>query len=340
MAKRSTSRSFWKKPEGKTGLLVLLLLIGGAAMAVSALLPTLIMLTTSFINLAIGGVVLLALLSVFAAPKSRALIWYGFKSAMRWLTGFFVKVDPMAILNAYVEDLEENISTMKRQIAKLRGQMHLLNESIYKNNRQIRENLEIASKARDTNDRSAVILRSRKAGRLKESNLKLEDLYKKMEVMYRVLTRMFENSSILKEDIKDQVRVKEQERRAIHASHTAMQSARSVIKGSPDQRAMFDRAMEAIKDDVAGKVGEMERFMELSANFMDSIDLQNGIFEEEGLRMLEEWEREGDSLLLGSEKNKLISEAEDDSRILDLNQPLSEPSQRSGRSNQYDAFFD
>lgn len=340
MTTASRSKSFWKKPEGKTGLVVLLLLLGGGALLFVNLLPLLIQLTTSVLYVAIGGAVLLALLYAIADRRLRGLIWYGFKSTMRWLTSLFVKVDPMAILNAYVDDLEQNIGKMKRQIAKLRGQMHLLNETIYKNTQQIRENLEIASKAKETNDRSALILRSRKAGRLKESNLRLEDLYKKMEVMYRVLTRMFENSSILKEDIKDQVKVKEQERRAIHASHSAMQSARSVIKGDPDQRALFDNAMEAIKDDVAGKMGEMERFMELSSNFMDSIDLQNGIFEEDGLRMLEEWEREGDSLLLGADKDKLISEASDENSILDLDQPLNQPARSTDRTNQYDTFFD
>ena len=34
----------------------------------------------------------------------------------------------------------------------------------------------------------------------------------------------------------------------------------------------------------------MERFMEMSTSFMDSVDLQNGVFEEEGLKMLEKFE--------------------------------------------------
>jgi hypothetical protein len=46
-------------------------------------------------------------------------------------------------------------------------------------------------------------------------------------------------------------------------------------------------ALEAMAEDVGQKVGEMERFMDVSRNFMDSIDLQNGVFEEEGLAMLE-----------------------------------------------------
>lgn len=160
-----------------------------------------------------------------------------------------------------------------------------------------------------------------------------------MEVLYRVLKRMYENSEILMEDIKDQVELKEQERKAIHASNSAMRSAMSVIQGDKDKRAMFDEALEAVADDVSQKVGEMERFMEVSANFMDSIDLQNGVFEEEGLEMLEKWEKESFSKILGTEKQTLIQQANDDMDELDLNAPLKMP-ERVGHRNQYDSFFE
>jgi len=169
--------------------------------------------------------------------------------------------------------------------------------------------------------------------------MKLTELYEKMEVMYRVLSRMADNSEILKEDIKDQVMMKDQERKAIHASHSAMNSAMSVMSGDPDKRAMFDQALEAITDDVAGKVGEMERFMDMSANFMDSVDLQNGIFEEEGLKMLEKWEKEGISKILGDEKESLLIEAHDNSNVLDLNKPRAQPVREGNHKNQYDTFL-
>lgn len=97
-------------------------------------------------------------------------------------------------------------------------------------------------------------------------------------------------------------------------------------------------ALEAIADDVSKKVGEMERFMDLSSNFMDSIDLNNGIFEEEGLKMLEKWEREGASLLLGGEKDDILRKSNDDNDVLDLNTPIRLP-EKVNRTNQYDDLF-
>ena len=331
-------KSFWQKPEGVTGLIFMVAVVGALGFLAVSLPWAAILANTLYMAAAIavlGAVIYMALDS-----KVRNLIFYGYKSVMRAITGMFVQIDPIGILKTYVEELQNNLRKMNKQISQLRAQMHKLKELIVKNEREIKNNLQIAGKAKETNKRNVMILKSRRAGRLKDSNMRLEELYKKMEVLYRVLTKMYENSQILAEDIKDQVVVKEQERKAIHASHGAMTSAMSVINGDPDQRAMFDMAMENITEDVANKVGEMERFMEMSSNFMDSVDLQNGVFEEEGMQMLEQWEKESTSLLLGEEKSTLLLQAESDNEVLDLDAPVPERARQSGGKNQYDSFFD
>jgi predicted nucleic acid-binding Zn-ribbon protein len=333
-------KTFWQRPEGKTGLVVLVAAIAGGGLLLAQALPFLIALTSNVVSLAVLLLVLGALIYMVLDPKMRNLVWYMYKSVMRWMTGLFVQIDPIGILKSYVEDLRENLRKMNRQISMLRGQMHKLQELIINNRKEIKSNLQLASKAKVADKQAMMILKSRKAGRLRESNIKYEDLYRKMEVLYRVLSNMYENSLILMEDIKDQVDVIEQERKAIHASHSAMRSAMSVISGDKDKRALFDQALEAITDDVSQKVGEMERFMEVSENFMQSIDLQNGVFEEEGLRMLEQWEKEGASLLLGPAKETLINEANDDSNVLDLKTPVKESVRSGAHKNQYDNFFE
>lgn len=332
-------KSFWRKPEGVTGAIFLI----GLVIAAAVIIPGIIGAFLNFLATTTGLVITLGVLGVLIFfgldSKARNLLWYMYKSTMRWITGIFIQIDPIGILKSYVDELKGNLKKMRKQISKLRGQMHKLKEMIINNQKEIQANLKLASKAKETQQQAVMILKSRKAGRLKDSNLKLEDLYKRMEVLYRVLSKMYENSSILAEDIEDQVKVKEQERKAIMAGHSAMKSAMAIIKGDSDKKEMFDSALEAIADDVSNKVGEMERFMEMSENFMDSIDLQNGIFEEKGMQMLEKWEKESTSLLLGTEKQDIINQAEDDGEVLDLNEPIKEPD-KIGRSNQYDTFFD
>lgn len=332
-------KSFWRKPEGVTGALVLAGILIGGGYLVATSVAAIVGFLSSTAGLVVGLLTLGIIIFMAIDPKTRALVSYMYKSAMRWITSLFVQINPIVILKSYVEDLKDNLRKMNRQISKLRGQMHVLKEMILNNQKEIKSNMAMASKAKASNKNAQMILKSRKAGRLKDSNIKLEDLYRKMEVLYRVLGKMYENSSILVEDVQDQVQVKETERKALMAGHSAMKSAMNVIKGDNDKKAMFDAALEAIADDVSHKVGEMEQFMDMSESFMKSVDLQNGIFEEEGLKMLEKWEAQSTSLLLGTAKEELILQANNEEDILDLEHPVKEP-EVLGRDNQYDDFFD
>lgn len=326
-------KSFWKRPEGVTGLLVLAGILIGGGMLLYSLLPTLILLAENTLYLlgmiaALGAIVFVAL-----DPKARNLVWYSYKAIMRWITGIFVKIDPISILKSYVEDLEDNLRNLSKQIGALRGQMRQLKGTMDGNSTEIRKNMAIADQAKKKDDEKSMTLAARKAGRLQEANAKYEVLYNRMEVLYRILTKMYENSEIVLEDTKDQIKIKEQEYLAIKAGHGAIRSAMSILSGDPDKRALFDQALEAMADEVGQKIGEMERFMVTSRNLMESIDLQNGVFEEEGLHLLEKMERESPLLAPPTRSSKTAAP----DPALDLNKP---PKQILKDNNDYTRLFE
>lgn len=326
--KPKKAKTFWQKPEGVTGAIFLFGLIAGGGYLLLSNLGLIAALVGNVISLSITLAVLAGIIYMVLDPKIRGMVGYMYKSIMRAITGIFVTIDPIGILKNYVDDLSDNLKKMSKQIGGLRGQMRSLKTTMDNNAKEIENNLQLASVAQKQGKQQQVILSTRKAARLKESNGKYQKLHSKMEVMHRILTKMYQNSEILLEDTKDQVQLKEQEYKAMTASHSAMKSAMSVISGDPDKRAMFDQALEHIADDVASKVGEMEQFMDMSSNVMSSIDLQNGVFEEQGMKMLQEMEKQG-SLLL-------------EEGTLDLNQPVATPEKRTtsgGSDNKYDNLF-
>jgi len=333
-------RSFWQRPEGITGGLVIAALFLLIAGVIAAAWMKILQILSTGIGLTVFLVLLGLLLYLALDARMRGMIWFFYKKSMRWITSLFIKIDPILVLKTYVNDLNTNVKKMRRQMGQLRGQMHQLREITYNNNKQINEELEQAYEAREQNKRNVMVLKSRKAARLKESTDRLEDLYNRMEILYRVLRKMYENSEILLEDITDQVYLKEQERKAILAGRSAMESAMNVINGSGDKKEIFDQTLEAVADDVSQKVGEMEEFILMSEDFMNSIDLQSGVFQEKGLKMLEKWERESDSMLLGSEKDDFIFSDPEKNELPDLKIPLKKPDGNISHRNQYDSFFD
>ncbi len=328
-------KSFWQRPEGVTGALFMAAIAGGVGYLLYTSMGAILAFLGQTLGVVVTLLVLAAVVYMVLDPKMRNLVWYMYKSVMRSITGVFVNIDPIGVLKSYVDSLEDNLRKMSKQIGAIRGQMRKLSTIMEQNKKEMDNNMQLASVAKRKGNDKQMMLSSRKAARLKDTNAKYQALHNKMEVMYRILTKMYSNSEILLEDTRDQVKMKEQERKAIRASHSAMKSAMSVISGDPDKRAMFDQAMEAVTDDVANKVGEMERFMEMSANFMDSVDLQNGVFEEEGLQMLEKWEKESTLMLLSGSSTE---------ESLDLNSPMARPEIRenksSGGSSSYDNLFE
>ncbi|HRI28842.1 MAG TPA: hypothetical protein PK715_12355, partial [Chitinophagales bacterium] len=66
-----------------------------------------------------------------------------------------------------------------------------------------------------------------------------------------------------------------------------------------------------------------------------------GIFEEQGLEMLEKWEKEGVSFLLGADKKKIIDETNAaKSTPIDLDAPIASAKHKPGEKTQYSDLFD
>lgn len=311
-------KSFWKRPEGVTGaifLIGLLVVIGIFSAQIIAFIQGLF---TALITTIAFFVVVGILLYVILDPKFRALVWYMYKSVMRWFTGMFVQIDPIGILKSYIEYLYNNLKEMNEQIAKLKGQMSKLSRLIEDNKREMEENLKMAEQAKKKGNMELVTINTRQYGRLKETNARYSNLLTKIDLLYKVLSKIHKNSGYLIKDTENEVRMREQERKAIRAGHSAMKSAMNIISGDPDRKMMFDMATEAVVEDVHAKIGEMERFIEVSGSFIDSIDLQNGVYEQAGLDLLEKMEKEGMSFLLGDKLPEIEKEEEEKTVQKDL----------------------
>jgi len=297
-------KTFWRRPEGKLGAFVL---IAGAAVIAIYHVPifkfiqSLLKGTISIIAL---GAVVLALLYMIFDKRVRNLIWYMYKSFMRWITGLFVQIDPIKILENYVEYLKKNMRKMNLHITQLKGQVSQLKTIILKNRREMEHSIKLAEQAKKQGKNELITINTRQYGRLKETNERYQKLLDKMLVLYKVLNKIHVNSGYLIQDTENDVRMRKQELKAIKTGHSAMKRAMSIIQGDPDKRLIFDMATETVVEDIHQKIGEMERFIEISGSFIDSIDLQNGIYEQEGLEILEKFEKEGSSFLFGEPKEE------------------------------------
>ncbi|SRR5579871_353876 len=312
-------KSFWEKPEGTTGMVFAFAALVGGGYFLFIFLPTLIVLLQNTLYAIFLGIALFAVLYVLLDRRFRTLAWFAYQSVMRFITSIFITVDPIGIIQNYVADLKKNLANMQTQIGILRGQMQNLKNIIAKNQAQSDNNLKLAEQAKKKGDTNNLALQTRSSARLQDSNKTLQALYVRLEVLYRVLTKMSDNAEAVIQDTESEVDVRKREYEAIKTGTNALHSAMSIIDGNPDKKAIFDMTMEHLADDIGSQVGEMEHFMDMSKKITDSIDLQNGVFSDEGMKMLEDWEKKSGSVLLSdSDKKKLLAQANDPDDEVDL----------------------
>jgi hypothetical protein len=286
-------KKFFDKPEGKVGKGFLVLIGLGLLFVLYKALPYILILLTNTLHamLLLGAILLIIFL--VTNKKVQMLFSFGFQMVMRWITGVFVELNPIAIIRIHIENLKHNHSAMDVHIGALGGEIRGLEAKIKDNKQNIEKSLRIASSAKESDQKGQAWIEARKAGRRKDGTIKLTDLLTKLKKIYDVLTKMYEISGFVIEDLEDDVQNRETEYISIKKAHAALMSSMSIIKGNPNERAMFELALEKMEEEISTKLGTMDRFMDMSANLVAGIDIEQGIFAEDGMLMLEEYEKGG-----------------------------------------------
>lgn len=309
--------SFWKRPEGKPGMVVLAALIGIGGYALYKAAPAILELMENMYYMIGMGLGLFAIITLLMNNKFRTSVWYLYKGIMRWFTGMVIELNPIAILKSYVEDIKEKLVKMTQQITDLGGQLGKIDRKIADRKKEQEREIGLARQAQKMPGREAEVkLHAMQAERLEQYIQKLEALSKKMNILLKVLNKMKYYSEIMIKNTEMEVEIRTEEREAITKSHSVMKSALNIIQGNDDKRVMFDQAMEFVVDDIGFKVGEMDRMLEASTDFINSVDLENALYEENGMKMLEEFDKKGMETIFSTKKQSSLPTGSENYAIL------------------------
>jgi hypothetical protein len=290
-----SKRSYWSKPEGVTSLLF----IGAAGAAGlyywNKLAAFLIEVTQNTLYLGALLALLAVLVFLFTSKDVRTAVFFLFKTLMRKITGIIIKLDPIAIMKIYIDDLKEKREKMQGQINILAGQLVKLNRKISENNEEIKQKFAEANKASQMTDRPGMretaSLATIEGAGLQEMNEKLFPLQRNMKTILEFMEKVNKSADYIIKETEIKVKLKEAEYRIVKESSNALRTAVSIFKGNPDKKFYFDESMEYIQDDMSLKLGEMKRAMDLSLDFINGVDVQNGLLSDKGQAMLEAYNK-------------------------------------------------
>lgn len=282
-------KSLWSKPEGKATLLVLAGLGSVLFYYWGVILPFLIMTVQNSLYFGFLCGVVALLVFLLTNKQIRTMVWYLWKTLMRGLAGLIIEINPIAILKSYIRELEDKQEELSQKITELAGAEEKLGQKIQKNHDESEDHLRMAAKAKEMGKMEAAQLHAMKAGGLQSMNEKLGPLFGNMQKLHDFLDKAYKAADFVVKQSKIQVELKEAEYDAIQTSSKALRSAMSVFKGDPDKKAMFEQSLEYIQDDMAKKVAEMKRIMEISTEFIDNADIESGVNYDKGMALLDDY---------------------------------------------------
>lgn len=291
-------KSFWSRPEGKTGMIFL---AGCAAELVygwGKIVPFIVAMLADTLHMVGLAAILGAILFVLLSSRTHLL----FRLVMRWITGLIINIDPIGILKDHLSQMRKRREVMSQQISNVSGQIQYLKSTIDKNAAMANENMRLAAHAKkiatstaDQNEQLRMALqmkaKANQAGRLQKSNLSYQQLLNKLQNIYELLSKWAVHIDFYIEDTENEVKQAEIEYKTINAAYRAYRTALSVIKGTGDEKELYNQTMENLAEEAGRKLGEMEDFQRLAQNFMDTIDLENGAVETEALEKLDAYEQ-------------------------------------------------
>lgn len=304
-------KSWWEKPDGRIGQIVIGLLLALAAIGIlinlNPIVAWLAILAQNTLKLilfsgAIGGIFLF-----FSNRKVRATLFYLFRTIIHAFTGMIIELDPIAILTTYLEEMKKNIQKTGEQIGKLRGSITTL---INKKTAAI-ENMDnearLLKQAQAQKLNGQIVLHANQVGRLEKVINTYDTLLTKLNALSAVLQKIYDNTKIIYEDTKNDIDIKKSEWESIKMANSAMKSAMSAISGDPDKRAIYEQTLDYMQSDLGNKVGEMQQFLIDTSDLMQTIDLQSDANVDRGLQIVEKLEKNADGLLSRLMKPEQIS---------------------------------
>jgi hypothetical protein len=296
---QTASKSFLSRPEGKVGLVVsgVVLLAGGYGLFL--VLPSLITLATSVLQLAALCAAIAVLFYLVADARVRAFLAYLYKAFFRLVTGLLIEIDPIGILRSHIDELRGKLELMRGQLGNLNGQIRRVDRLMAQNDELRLRALQLATAARhDPAHADASKLQARHAVKLEDSNTRLGAMQQQLQTLFRMLKKLNDTAELVLQDMQNTVDIKTRERSGMKAAYSAYRGALAILQGQTEGRELYDRAMEFLNDDYARKLGEIEMFMDFSDGVIKAADLENLAYDVRATERLDEWERRlADSLL-------------------------------------------
>ena len=279
--------SFWKRPEGKAGYALLGLLGAGALTFFYFVGPAII---NSLVNVYYIGGLLAGIYAIYTFATSN-VAWALFTVASRWMTEFFVELDPVKIMEGFLSFAQKQRDQLVEAVGEVMGAARNLRDTIRRNDQLVQS---YHDQAQAGVARSGGVLRDddlevnaalENAAAIQNVNKELESLATDLDQGVSDLTEALKRVDYEISRTKTDVSLERQRYKAAQALGSASSKISAVLSGG-GKREMYDMAIDRTRTVYAQKRAVLQTLVETSRHAAGSIDLQQRALRNQGLSQL------------------------------------------------------
>lgn len=333
MLPETNNKDWWKRPENRTTV-IFFALVGFAlfwfwGLIVPFLLTALI---DTFHMVIVGGALIVTYL-LFTSKKIR----YIAKLINRWITGWFVAIDPIGIRKNHIEETEKKKRELEDSTGEIRGLRLKLQKRMADNNAAYAQSMKMLQTAKATLNANPTVERMRQSQRVLASESKhsdgLEALIVKQkahmdhyDMVLNVLVRYGEVCDDFILDLKREVDLQQQDLEESKGFAKGMKAAFGIFRGSGVDFEMDEMAREQIEQQYSQRMGEVENFLNLTKDVITKADFNDEASLNDVQAKLDKWTGQNSQMPIGKpgETKQQLIEAAGGEKLPEQKVPVSD----------------
>jgi hypothetical protein len=282
-----TPKSFWKRPEGPFGMVVLAALIVAGVYGFSLILPFLEQVLENTIYTAILGAVVVAILWLVFNPTFRTAVSNLFQNGVRFFASWVVETDPIGILRNNLDDMKKAKYDLDQTLQRFAGSDERLQRSIAAKSEEI-NNLgrkaakaqQMAAAATDPMEKERLTLEGQtfleQAGMLMQGVKQLQALEDQTSKMLKTFQHWSQIADSKIQRTENKVNFLAEQRKMILDAKATLGVGQRLLRGNPEQLKMVDMALDYLEDDTSRTLGEIREFSRYTDKLLTDDQIESG----------------------------------------------------------------
>jgi len=315
-----TKRPGWfSEPKNIATTIIGLSLFAGLAYGfLTYILPWLVKVTWSLVNLVVGGVVLGLLLLIVSSKKFWRALKYFSAFIANYSIGLAIELNPFNILQLKIDQGYKDRETLYKQSARLKGKQSELMDKLGAKEKELQLNIQkVKILQSESGNKRQIDLYANNVIRCREYIDNVTPIVGDLNKLVSFADAAYEESGIMLEDARLDLEAKKDLYYSVTTGLSAVTSAMKAFKGDDELNQDAERALALLKEQIGEKIGHIKSAIDVTSRFMDDKVLEDKARSAQAIELINRFDMGSDFHYTG----KALKENEDKGRLKGVQTP-------------------